>query len=962
MCCLHSANSFTTSKMIPYIIIINFLLCMASQILLPTRAAMATGSEADRLALLALKDKLTNGIPEALPSWNDSVHFCKWQGVSCSLRHMRVLALHLTNQDLGGTLAPVLGKIPFGFGYMHQLEVLALNRNEFAGPVPPSLGNLSSLETLALAYNNLEGHLPQSLGRLSNLKSLFLSHNNFFGIIPPSLYNLSRMDYFDLPFNYLSGAIPLNIDIAFPNLRYFNVGHNLLRGTIPISLSNISQLQLFAIYENAFSGLVPTSFGRLQNLRKFEIDANNFGSDEGHDLDFLSSLTNCSQLNLIEMLDNKFRGVLPNSIGNLSSQLDSLSMGFNHIFGSIPNEIGQLDGLTYLVLEHNFLQGTIPHSIGKLGELGKLALGDNQLCGRIPDFFGNLTKLLDLELFNNNFEGTIPISIKHCKGMQSLYLNQNNLSGNIPNQTFGPLESLLYLDMSSNSLTGPIPFQIGNMKQLVKLKLSQNNFFSDIPMELGGCLQLTNLDMSNNFLHGSIPSSFSSLKSLISLDLSNNNLSGKIPQELNGLSILKTLNLSHNHFFGEVPKGGVFDNVTAISLTGNGHLCGGIPQLKLPKCPKKKKEHFKVKILIIVTSGVLACFAMCLVIICMRRKYKKLSSSPSSPQNIHLRVSYKELHDATNGFSSSNLVGVGSFGSVYKGTLQHFERPIAVKVLNLEAHGASKSFITECKTLSKVRHRNLLKILTSCSSIDYKGNSFKALVFEFMSNESLENWLSTNEWGEPRNLNFAQRLDIAVDVAHALDYIHHDFEEVIVHCDIKPSNVLLDDDMVAHLGDFGLARLFHEAASYSSEGQTTSSAIKGTIGYIPPEYGESGQVTTQGDIFSYGVLLLEMLTGKKPTDNMFSGDLSLSKYCKLALPDGVLEIVDSSLLVLSDRDHKKIMQNSDMERNIQEFFASFAKIGVACCEKFPGQRIGIKDALAELLTIKQKLSTFNIAI
>ncbi|XP_054793982.1 probable LRR receptor-like serine/threonine-protein kinase At3g47570 isoform X3 [Prosopis cineraria] len=623
MCCLHSANSFTTSKMIPYIIIINFLLCMASQILLPTRAAMATGSEADRLALLALKDKLTNGIPEALPSWNDSVHFCKWQGVSCSLRHMRVLALHLTNQDLGGTLAPVLG-------------------------------NLTFLKLLNLSSNGLHGEIPEQIGRLKRLQFL-------------NLYQ-----------NYLKGEIP-------------------------------------------------------------------------------ESLANCSQL-------------------------------------------------------------------------------------------------------------------------QEIFLNHNNL-------------------------TGKIPFGFGYMHQLEVLALNRNEFAGPVPPSLGN------------------------LSSLETLALAYNNLEGHLPQSL-----------------------------------GNGHLCGGIPQLKLPKCPKKKKEHFKVKILIIVTSGVLACFAMCLVIICMRRKYKKLSSSPSSPQNIHLRVSYKELHDATNGFSSSNLVGVGSFGSVYKGTLQHFERPIAVKVLNLEAHGASKSFITECKTLSKVRHRNLLKILTSCSSIDYKGNSFKALVFEFMSNESLENWLSTNEWGEPRNLNFAQRLDIAVDVAHALDYIHHDFEEVIVHCDIKPSNVLLDDDMVAHLGDFGLARLFHEAASYSSEGQTTSSAIKGTIGYIPPEYGESGQVTTQGDIFSYGVLLLEMLTGKKPTDNMFSGDLSLSKYCKLALPDGVLEIVDSSLLVLSDRDHKKIMQNSDMERNIQEFFASFAKIGVACCEKFPGQRIGIKDALAELLTIKQKLSTFNIAI
>ncbi|KAI9070764.1 hypothetical protein K1719_047273 [Acacia pycnantha] len=832
--------------MIRFIITANFLLCIASQILLRTGAAMSSGSEIDRLALLALKDKLTNGVPEALPSWNDSVHLCKWQGVTFNLRHMRVSALKLTNQNFGGTLAPSLGnltfltmlnlsynglhgeipkqighlrrlmsldlqtnylegevplelancsklqkivftynnlsgKIPLWFGSLQQLTGLGLGSNQFHGNIPPSLGNLSFLEQLSLAYNRLEGSIPQSLGGLSNLYLLYLANNNLSGLIPSSVYNLSRMEHLDFPFNYLFGTIPSNIGHAFPNLKSFNVGHNMLTGTIPPSLSNISQLQLFAIYENAFRGLVPISLGRLQNLGGFDISENNFGSKKGQDLDFLSSITNCSQLHALDISYNKFSGVLPSSIGNFSSQLQQLVMGVNRIFGSIPNEIGQLGSLYYLGLGSNFLQGTIPHSVGKLENLGMLSLEQNQLYGRIPDIFGNLTKLFDLRLHDNNFEGTIP---------------------------------------------------------------------------------LTDLNMSQNFLQGSIPSSFSSLKSLINLDLSYNNLSGTIPQELKDLPILENLNLSHNHFYGEVPKGGVFDNITAISLTGNEYLCGGIPQLKLPICQGKSKKKFKVIILIIiVTSGALACFAFFLII-CKRRKHKKLSSSPSSPNNTHLRVSYKDLQEATNGFSLSNLVGVGSFGSVYKGIIQQFEGPIAIK----------------------------------------------ALIFEFMPNGSLENWLSKNELGEPRHLymNFRQRLDAAIDIAYALDYLHHDFEETIVHCDIKPSNVLLDDGMVAHLGDFGLARLLHEVTSYSNEGQTTASAIKGTIGYIPPEYGESGQVTTQGDTYSYGVLLLVMLTGKKPTDSMFHEDLSLPKICKLALPDRVLEIVDSNFLVLSDRDHRKL--------------------------------------------------------
>ncbi|KAK4278275.1 hypothetical protein QN277_016141 [Acacia crassicarpa] len=989
---------------------------------------MSSGSEIDRLALLALKDKLTNGVPEAPPSWNDSVHFCKWQGVTCNLRHKRVSALTLTNQNFGGTLAPSLGnltflkmlnlsynglhgkipkqignlrrlmsldlrtnylegevplelancsklqkiifvyndltgKIPLWFGSLQQLTALGLGGNQFHGNIPPSLGNLSFLEQLSLEYNRLEGIIPQSLGGLSNLYLLYLSHNNLSGLIPSSVYNLSRMEDLDFPFNYLFGTIPSNIDHDFPNLKFFNAGHNMLTGTIPPSLSNISQLRDFAIYQNAFWGLVPISLGRLQNLRRIDIPQNNFGSKTGQDLDFLSSITNCSQLQLIDISENNFSGVLPKSIGNFSSQLQILNMGVSHIFGSIPNEIGQLGSLYYLRLGSNFLQGTIPHSVGKLENLVMLSLEENQLYGRIPDIFENLTKLIELRLYDNNFEGTIPVSLKNCKGMQFLYIYQNNLSGNIPNLTFGQLESLIYLDMHSNSLIGSIPSAIGNMKHLVALDMSENKFSGDIPMEFGECVQLTDLWMGQNFLQGSIPSSFNSLKSLINLDLSYNNLSGTIPQELKDLPILGNLNLSHNHFYGEVPKGGVFDNITAISLTGNEYLCGGIPQLKLPICQSKSKKQFKVIILIIVTSVALACFAI-FIIICKRRKQKKLSYSPSSPHNTHLRVSYKELQDATNGFSSSNLVGVGSFGSVYKGIIQQFEGPIAIKVLNLQAHGATKSFITECKTLSKVRHRNLLQILTSCSSVDYNGNDFKALVFEFMPNGSLENWLSKNELGEPRDLymNFRQRLDAAIDVAYALDYLHHDFEETIVHCDIKPSNILLDDGMVAHLGDFGLARLLHEVTSYSNEGQTTASAIKGTIGYIPPEYGESGQVTTQGDIYSYGVLLLVMLTGKKPTDSMFHEDLSLPKICKLALPDRVLEIVDSNFLVLSDRDHREVSKNLDFEQKILGSLADFARIGVACCAELPSERIDIKEVLAELLAIKQKLSTLNIVI
>ena len=190
------------------------------------------------------------------------------------------------------------------------------------------------------------------------------------------------------------------------------------------------------------------------------------------------------------------------------------------------------------------------------------------------------------------------------------------------------------------------------------------------------------------------------------------------------------------------------------------------------------------------------------------------------------------LFRSTQGFASSNLIGSGSFGFVYKGVLHQQGKPVAVKVLNLQNHGAARSFMAECKALRKVLHRNLLKIITSCSSIDYQGNDFKALVFELMPNGSLESWL--HEQYESRYLNLAQRLDIAVDVANAIDYLHHGCEMLIVHCDLKPTNVLLDDDMVAHVGDFGLAKLLSSETNTTDSDQTSFSMIKGTVGYVAP--------------------------------------------------------------------------------------------------------------------------------
>ncbi|XP_010503358.1 PREDICTED: probable LRR receptor-like serine/threonine-protein kinase At3g47570 [Camelina sativa] len=183
------------------------------------------------------------------------------------------------------------------------------------------------------------------------------------------------------------------------------------------------------------------------------------------------------------------------------------------------------------------------------------------------------------------------------------------------------------------------------------------------------------------------------------------------------------------------------------------------------------------------------------------------------------------------------MIVSGSFGTVFKALLPKERKMVAVKVLNLQRRGVMKSFMAECESLKEIRHRNLVKLLTACASIDFQGNEFRALVYEFMPNGSLDMWLHPGEVEEIRRpsrpLTLLERLNIAIDVASALVYLHVHCHEPIAHCDIKPSNILLDDDLTAHVSDFGLARLLLKF-DQESFNQLSSAGVRGTIGYAAP--------------------------------------------------------------------------------------------------------------------------------
>ncbi|CAI0396760.1 unnamed protein product [Linum tenue] len=691
---------------------------------------------------------------------------------------------------------------------------------------------------------------------------------------------------------------------------------------------------------------------------------------------------------------NNLLGEIPASVFNLSS-LTILSFGVNKLHGNLPREMGlSLPNLVHLDMAENQFSGSIPASLSNASNLVILQLQFNNFTGRMPgmesshklsriyiyqnslgggkaddlSFFSSLPNATSLvQLFVNRFSGSIPSAIQNLVNLQVLDAHKNDLSGEIPS-IIGNMGNLQYMLLSHNRLSGTIPISIGSLTNLGELDLSHNMLSGEIPASLGSCAKLEMLSLQSNLLQGTIPSSLSSLRSIKLLDISSNNLSGQFPKSFEGMKLLQLLNLSYNSIEGEVPSNGVFRNGSIISIVGNGKLCGGVIELNLPPCNfKQKKNAFSHKLIIkivisTVSSVLLLAFVGSWLLIFWNKKRGKQDTV--SADDSQLPLSYRDLHKATNGFSGANLIGVGSFGSVYKGLLDKngIETTVAVKVFNLQRRGGSKSFMAECAALKNIRHKNLVRILTVCSGIDDQMNDFKALVYEYLANGSLE------DGNEPlRSLNFLQRLNVVIDVATAVDYIHHQCGTPIVHCDLKPSNVLLNEDMTGHVNDFGLARFLQPTGDPSSIGQMSSTiGIKGTIGYAPPEYGMGNEVSKQGDVYSYGVLLCEVFTGKRPTDEIFKEGLNIHTFVRTALSEKLMaQVLDPVLineLPLGQATPFDAISSSNTQETkkkkgqiLEEVLISILEIGVVCSSDSPNERISIGEVVTRLVSLKNLL-------
>ncbi|XP_074359263.1 receptor kinase-like protein Xa21 [Apium graveolens] len=793
------------------------------------------------------------------------------------------------------------GKLPTEFASWSKLYMLNLGTNNFTGSIPPSIGNISSLRCIYLNLNNFAGGIPLEVAYHAKLEILSLAANNLSGIVPIPLYNISSLSNVSLVQNELEGTLPADLGFTLPKLQEFDCLQNRFSGSIPPSLANASNLVIIDIAENKFTGPIPNNLGSLPNLQVLSLGINTLGENmRPNDWSFLNSLVNCTHLKTLSLHESSLRGELPNSIVNFSATMEELHLYRNHIYGAIPREIGKLKNFRVLTLYENLLNGTIPKSIGELSKLGVLDLSDNNISGVIPTSISNTSKLLFLNLENNMLQGSMP-HLFNISTLQELYLANNRIQGLIPDEIVF-FARCINLDLSKNLFTGSLSSNIGSLKQLVQLDVSYNKLTGDIPTALSGCVMLEELRMQENLFQGKIPSSFKALKSLRILDLSRSNLSESIPRFFVEFHLIEFLNLSHNKLGGEVPREGLFSNVSAFSVVENSELCGGVQALHFPACPLKgsrnKKNAFSLRIILILVPVSLGILSACLALICyLRQKSKKLNDPvPVFRDNQYLKLSYQDLLLATNEFSPINMLGEGRYGSVYKGFLESMEQIIAVKVLNVEVRGASKSFLAECEMLRNIRHRNLIKTITACSSTDFKGNEFKALVFEFMTNGSVEDWLHPNPSYQEneRNLTLLQRLNISIDVAQGVDYLHHHSHAGIIHGDIKPSNVLLDEEFVARIGDFGLARFAFATTSDLSQAQMSSAGVRGTVGYVPPEYGMCGKISAEGDVYSYGIFLLEMFSGKRPIESsiLVDNDNNLHDHVRKALPLRVMDIVD----------------------------------------------------------------------
>ncbi|GMJ01612.1 hypothetical protein like AT5G01950 [Hibiscus trionum] len=811
-------------------------------LLLLAAPASANTNPSEVNALLAVKKQLLDPLNH-LRNWNKGDPCTSnWTGIECSDHpgndgYLHVEELQLQNMNLSGTLAPELGQLS-------HLKILDFMWNQMTGSIPKEIGHISALELLLLNGNNLTGSLPDELSYLSNMNRFQIDQNNISGQIPKTYANLS-------------------------SVRHLHFNNNSLSGQIPPELSMASTLLHLLLDNNNLSGSLPPDFSNLPELRILQLDNNNFNGSE-----------------------------IPSSYGNFSI-LAKLSLRNCSLQGAVP-DLSRIPSLSYLDLSHNLLSGPIPSN--KLSDnMTTIDLSDNQLNGSIPESFSDLPSLQTLSLQNNFLTGPVPTNIWqnvsfNASARLTLDLRNNSFSrieGNLnpPVNVTLSLEgnpvcrnaNLLNISLFCGSESGEgemrSSFNNSNVECPKQSCPADNSYeyvpaspipcFCAAPLRIGYRLKSPSFSYFHPFVHSFEKYLTGSLNfSLYQLSIDTYFWDGRRLRMY--LKLFPNVNHSNTFDDGEVrrirdiyaswrfPGSDFFGPYELLHFT----LLGPYAHIDFGN---GNKGVGRGTLVAVVVGGVVFAVAMSVIVaILITRRHarhhravsrKRISTRASMKIEGVRDFTFREMALATDNFNSSTQVGQGGYGKVYKGSL-YDKTVVAIKRAEEGSLQGQKEFLTEIELLSRLHHRNLVSLVGYC---DEEGEQM--LVYEFMPNGTLRDWLSAKA---KRNLNFGMRLRIALGSAKGILYLHTEANPPVFHRDIKASNILLDSNLNAKVSDFGLSRLAPVLEGEGDVPNHVSTIVKGTPGYLDPEYFLTHKLTDKSDVYSLGVVFLELLTGMQP--------------------------------------------------------------------------------------------------
>ncbi|KAF0888157.1 hypothetical protein E2562_010849 [Oryza meyeriana var. granulata] len=811
--------------------------------------------------------------------------------------------------------------IPLGdFSGFPLLEVLDLSFNSFSGGVSTQFNSLPKLRSLNFSSNNLVGDVPTSM--VLSLEELVLSSNKFSGSIPKALFNYQNLTMLDLSQNNLNGGVPDEF-LKLPKLRTLLLSGNVLSGNIPVSVSNVASLSRFAANQNNFTGFIPS--GITKNVKMLDLSYNNLGGVIPSDI--LSPVG----LETVDLTRNMFEGHIPS---NLSSTLYRLRLGYNSLNGTIPDTIGDALALAYLELDSNQLMGSIPFDLGKCKKLSLLNLASNKFQGRLPDAIGNLDKLVVLKLQMNNLDGPIPSLLSDLANLSTLNLSHNSFIGEIPRE-ISKLSKLSVLNLQGNKISGSIPDSISLLPSLIELSLGNNSLNGTIPMM--PTKLSTVLDLSHNHLSGSIPSNIGLLNDLEVLDLSYNDLSGEVPESLVNMQSLTQLVLSYNHLSGSIP---IFPRHVELNYTGNPGLQNGIENNENAPTGGKRSAH-GILVIIFAIAGALGglCLLTAIVTISYSKRIYRVEDEGTSTEEVVARIinghliTMNSIHASAIDFSKameavsnqSNIFLKTRFCTYYKAVMPNGST-YSVKRLNYSDKilqiGSQGKVGHELEVLGKLSNSNVMVPLAYVVTED---NAY--IIYEYVHKGTVFDFLHA---GRSDVLDWPSRYSIAFGLAQGLTFLHGCTQPVLL-LDLSTSTIHLKSMNEPQIGDVELYKIVDTLKSSGS-----LSTIAGTVGYIPPEYAYTMRLTMAGNVYSFGVILLELLTGKPSV----SDGIELAKWA-LSLsgsPDQREQILDTTVSRTSAAVHRQML--------------SVLNIALACVVLSPDARPKMRSVLRMLFNAK----------